>query len=216
MRPSGAMATSPRRISRRTAVRRHLDGEQIVAMAAEIADAEGLDNLTMTRVAAGLGVSPQALYRHVNSHDALLRGMALRSREMLAQRLANAAVGRSGRDAVAAVGRAWREEVRNNPGMHAAAERFRCSGDAELEAAVARVCDVLGQSLRAYGLADVDETRASRALLSTLHGFSHLELGDGHPLPYDPDDTFTLLVEVLCNGIEQLRRNSGEREVAAS
>jgi AcrR family transcriptional regulator len=45
---------------------------RIVAAAIEIADAEGLDALSMSRLAQRLGSAPMSLYRHVASKDELL------------------------------------------------------------------------------------------------------------------------------------------------
>ena len=188
--------------------RRPLDAERVISAAAEIADAEGLDKLTLTRVADVLGVRQPALYRHVDGYDDLLRSLSLRGREILAQRLADAAVGLAGDNAVAAVGHAWRKMVRDHPGIYAATDRYPCAGDPELEDAVENVLAVVGQALRAYELTEVDRAHATRTLRSAFHGFSHLEAGDGHPLPHDPEDTFTHLVELLCAGIERLCRNS--------
>ena len=189
-------------------VRRPLDAERVISAAAEIADAEGLDKLTLTRVADVLGVRQPALYRHVAGYDDLLRSLSLRGREILAQRLADAAVGLAGNDAVAAVGHAWRKMVRDHPGIYAATDRYPCAGDAELEAAVERVLAVLGQVLRGFDLTEEDRVHAARALRSAFHGFSHLESGDGHPLPHDPEDTFDHLVELLCAGVHRLSREA--------
>ena len=188
--------------------RRPLDAERVISVAAEVADAEGLDKLTLTRVADALGVQQPALYRHVAGYDDLLRSLSLRGREVLAQSLADAAVGLSGDDAVAAVGYAWRKVVRDHPGIYAATDRFPCAGDAELEAAVERVLAVLSQALRFYDLTAEDRVHAARTLRSAFHGFSHLESGDGHPLPHDPEDTFGHLVQLLCAGIHRLSRNA--------
>ena len=188
--------------------RRPLDAERVIFAAAEIADAEGLDKLTLTRVADVLGVRQPALYRHVAGYDDLLRSLSLRGREILAQRLADAAVGLSGNDAVAAVGHAWRKMVRDHPGIYAATDRYPCAGDAELEAAVERVLAVLGQVLRGFDLTEEDRVHAARALRSAFHGFSHLESGDGHPLPHNPEDTFDHLVELLCAGVHRLSREA--------
>ena len=191
------------------AARRPLDAERVIAAAADIADAEGLDKLTLTRVADTLGVRQPALYRHVEGYDDLLRSLSLRGREILAQRLADAAVGLSGDDAVAAVGHAWRKMVRDHPGIYAATDRYPCAGDTELEGAVERVLGVLGQVLRGYDLTEEDRVHAARTLRSAFHGFSHLESGDGHPLPHDPEDTFDHLVQLLCAGVHRLSRRAG-------
>ena len=190
------------------AARRPLDAERVIAAASEIADAEGLDKLTLTRVADTLGVRQPALYRHVEGYDDLLRSLSLRGREILAQRLADAAVGLSGDDAVAAVGHAWRKMVRDHPGIYAATDRYPCAGDTELEGAVERVLSVLGQVLRGYDLTDEDRVHAARTLRSAFHGFSHLESGDGHPLPHDPEATFDHLVQLLCAGVHRRARRA--------
>ena len=50
--------------------------ESIVKAAVDLADAHGLEQVTMARVAASVGCTPMALYSHVENHDALLRAMA--------------------------------------------------------------------------------------------------------------------------------------------
>src|SRR5262249_36790479 len=46
--------------------------ERIVAAAVQVADAEGLAAVSMSRVAAELGAAPMSLYRHVSAKDELL------------------------------------------------------------------------------------------------------------------------------------------------
>ncbi|MFE1904792.1 TetR/AcrR family transcriptional regulator C-terminal domain-containing protein [Streptomyces gardneri] len=53
-----------------------LSRERLVAAALELADAEGLNGLTMRRVATALGVSTMTLYRHVPGKAELVRLMA--------------------------------------------------------------------------------------------------------------------------------------------
>ena len=181
--------------------RKTLDTGRVIECAAELVDTEGFDALTLTRVAAELGVRQPALYRHVDSYDALIRSLGLRAREILAGRLADAAIGLAGDDAVRAMGAAWRGMVHDHPGQYAATDRYPCAGDAELKAAVERVVHVLGQALAAYGLTADDQVHVARSLRSAFHGFSHLEEGDGHPHPLDLDETFDHLLNLLCAGI---------------
>jgi TetR/AcrR family tetracycline transcriptional repressor len=56
--------------------REPLSTERILATALRIADAEGLEALSMRRVAAELDASPMALYNHIPNKDALLDGLA--------------------------------------------------------------------------------------------------------------------------------------------
>ena len=52
--------------------KRELTTEQIVEAAIEIADAEGLDAVSMGKVASAVGVAPMSLYRYVTGKDGLL------------------------------------------------------------------------------------------------------------------------------------------------
>lgn len=60
----------------REARREPLTPERILRTAVAIADAEGLESLSMRRVAAELDATPMALYNHVSSKDELLDGIA--------------------------------------------------------------------------------------------------------------------------------------------
>ncbi|MGI9610755.1 MAG: TetR-like C-terminal domain-containing protein, partial [Acidimicrobiia bacterium] len=148
------------------------------------------------------------LYRHVDSYDDLIRLLGLRGREELFTRLSDAAVGLSGDDAVRAMGREWRQTVKDVPGVYAATDRYPCAGDQELEAAVDRIVNLLGQALISFDLSDDDRVHAARTLRSAFHGFAHLEAGDGHPLEQDLDDSFEHLLDLLCAGIAKLSANS--------
>jgi AcrR family transcriptional regulator len=189
-------------------VRQALTTEIVVDVATGIANAEGLDAITLTRVAKHLNASQPALYRHVDSYDDLIRLLGLRGRHELFTRLTAAAVGLSGGDAVKAMGRAWRQTVKDVPGLYAATDRYPCAGDDELEAAVDRIVNVLGQALVSFDLSDDQRVHAARTLRSAFHGFAHLEAGDGHPLEQDLDESFEQLLDLLCTGIAELPGNS--------
>jgi AcrR family transcriptional regulator len=49
-----------------------LDRQDVLDAAVALLDDEGVDGVTMRRLAGRLGVSPMALYRHVGDHDELL------------------------------------------------------------------------------------------------------------------------------------------------
>jgi len=96
--------------------------------------------------------------------------------------------------------------AQTNPGLYTATDRYPCKGDDELEAAVDRIVDVLAMSLTAFDLDDENRIHAARTLRSAFHGFSHIEMNDGHPHSTDPDDTFEHMIELLCAGIRHQQR----------
>ena len=52
-----------------------LSRERVLHAAVELADREGIDAVSMRRLAAGLGVVPMAIYKHVANKEELLDGM---------------------------------------------------------------------------------------------------------------------------------------------
>ncbi|MDH4139285.1 MAG: TetR family transcriptional regulator [Coriobacteriia bacterium] len=58
--------------------REPLNREKIVESAVKILDAEGVEGLSMRRLAAALGVEAMALYHHFPNKDAILDGVAAR------------------------------------------------------------------------------------------------------------------------------------------
>lgn len=188
--------------------RRTLDTSQVIESAATVADREGFDAVTLTRIAEELGVRQPALYRHVDGYDELVKQLALRGREILAQALTEAAIGVSGSGAVVAIGRAWRNVVRTHPGLYAATDHYPCAGDAELEEAVERIVTILARALASFQIDEEEKMHVARGLRSAFHGFSHLESGKGHPHEQDLDDTFDHLMELLIAGINRLEREN--------
>ena len=180
----------------------------VVDTAIEMLPDVGLDGLTLTGLADGLGVSQPAMYRHVDGVDDLWRELGLRGRSRLAAALGEAAMGRSGADAVWATAQAWRSFATANPDLDAATDRVPCAGDEELEAAVERIVEILASSLRGFGLAEPTTLDAAGTLRSALHGFVHLEIVDGHPAQHDNDAAFVAMLDLLYVGFEHLSRTA--------
>ena len=173
----------------------------VVAAAAEIADAEGLDRLTLARVAATAGVRTPSLYNHVESLDDVRRRVALLALRDLADALRDAAVGRAGDDALAAMADAYRAYARRHPGRYASTQRAPAEGDEEMRTAAAGAVDVVLAILRGYGLEGDDAIHAARAVRSALHGFVTLETGGGFGIPVDLDESYARMVRALARGL---------------
>ncbi|UGS34069.1 TetR/AcrR family transcriptional regulator [Capillimicrobium parvum] len=182
--------------------RQGLDRARVVAAATAIADADGLDALTLARVAGELGVRTPSLYNHVGGLDDLRRGVALAGLADLTAALRAAAVGRSGADALRAAAGAYRAYAAEHPGRYAAAAvAAPRPGDDEYAAAGAEIVGVLTAVLGAWDLRDDDAVHAVRALRSALHGFVSLEAGGGFGLDVDVDESFRRLVDALAAGL---------------
>lgn len=186
---------------RRGGPRAPLDRAAVVTAAAELVDEEGLDALSVSSVARRLGVTQPALYKHIAGADDLLASLALRTRELLVERLTDAAVGRERDAALHAVAHAWRAVASEHPGLYEATDRVALTGDPAQEAAVAEVVDVLARVAASYGLPGGEAMLVGWALRSALHGFAALETDRGHPIGFDREDGFERLVVLLSDGL---------------
>ena len=168
---------------------------QLAERAAEIADANGWDRLTLADVAASFGVRLPSLYKHVGSLAELRRDVTVRSARELLEMLTTAAVGRSGAPALHAVADAYRGFAERHPGRYAASVVAPVGGDEEHESIAQRTIEVLGAVLADFGLAGDDVIHAIRALRALLHGFVALEAAGGFAMPLDLDVSYRRMVD---------------------
>jgi AcrR family transcriptional regulator len=178
-----------------------LDPESVVSDAAKLADAEGLEAVTLARVADRLGVRAPSLYAHVDGLKDLRRRLAARGLRALTEALQIAAGGRAGGDALRAIADAYRSYARDHPGTYAALQRAPETDDPEAIAAAGRLVDIVLAVLRGYGLEGDDAVHATRAVRAALHGFVSLELEQGFAYPLVTDESYRRLVSVLDRGL---------------
>jgi AcrR family transcriptional regulator len=178
-----------------------LDAERVVDVAAGIADAEGLEAVTLARVAGDLGVRAPSLYNHVDGRADLLRAIAVVGVRELTAALREAAVGRSSADALVAAARAYRTYARAHPGRYAATVAAPTRGDGDHRAAASEAVDVMLAIMRGWDLEGDDAIHAVRAFRSAIHGFVAIEAADGFGMTVDVDASFDRLVATLAGGL---------------
>lgn len=195
----------------RTDGRLRLNRATVVDMAAAIADAEGIGAVSLSRIAGDAGVRQPALYRHVSGIDDLLVQLSLRARHLLVDALSRAIAGTSRDESVHAVAHAWRDFVREHPGLYAATDLVPSVGDPGVELSLAGVVGTLTSALDGYSLTPSQRAHCARSLRSSLHGFSVLERDGGHPEPYAIDRSLANLVDLFCRGIASLEAGDSFR-----
>ena len=183
--------------------KRRVDRAAVLDYASALADEEGLEQLSLARVAEQIGIKIPSLYNHVDGLPGLRRELALRGGRELLDELRGAAVGRSGDHAVRAMAAAYRAYALAHPGLYAALQRAPAPGDEEHGIVAAQMVGLLRAVLAGYDLKDDDATHAIRALRSVLHGFVTLEGGGGFGLPLDRDESFSRLVELFIAGLRK-------------
>ncbi len=184
--------------------RAKLDTATVVQTAVELIETDGLEALSLGRLAKELAVQTPSLYNHIDGLPGLQRELALHSTRELGEVMGNAAIGKSGVDAVRALAEAYRTYVKDHTGLYLTG--LRSSGlqtpiDAELQAAQERVVHIVLAVMSSFGLQGKDALHAVRGLRSIVHGFATLEVAGGFGLPLDCDESFRRLIELFAHSL---------------
>ena len=180
-----------------------LDQATVVETAAKLVDEEGLEQLSLGRLAERLGVRTPSLYNHIAGLPGLKRDLALYCQRELLDRLIRATIGKSRAEAIYALADAYRSYAREMPGRYALTLQAPGAGDQELQDAARQLVDVGRAVLAPYRLSEEDTIHAIRSLRSIVHGFSSLELAGGFGMPVDLDASFHWLIALFVAGLER-------------
>jgi AcrR family transcriptional regulator len=140
---------------------------RIVAAARAIVEADGVDAVSMRKVAAEVGLAPTGIYWHVGSRDDLLHAVL---DEMVADLPPIRARGTGPRDRIASVARAARQEFHDQVACLKLATALGRGNELSFRAQVA-----LAREMTAAGLHGDDAVAALRSILFLVGGFVMIE-----------------------------------------
>jgi AcrR family transcriptional regulator len=181
---------------------RWLNREHVIAAAVALADEAGRhDGVTLTAVAASLGVRTPSLYNHVSSLADLRLGMAEVGLALLTEAIRYSIGDLAGRDALLAAALAYRRFARRHPGIYHLMLRAPAPEEERLAQLSADLLQLLRLLLASIGLRDEDALHAIRGLRAILHGFTSLETAGGYALPLDREESFRRLVTTYVDGL---------------
>ena len=140
-----------------------LSRERILAAALQLVDTQGVDALSMRRLAKELGVDPMAIYRHVPDKAAVMEGIvALVISEFAAPTVERA----DWRDKVRAFAAAYRALVRAHPNVMV----YLLTHTEASPPAVLALSEYLVEVLQETGLTPLQVVTAVHTLVDFLHG----------------------------------------------
>ena len=176
--------------------------EQVVEAAAEIADRDGLDALSLASVASALGVRSPSLYNHVDGLAGLRRKLSIHASSLLTTELADSVEGLEATQALRAMAEQLRAFALRHPGLY---DSFLPAPtpeeDPEVASALAEPVSVIRSVLAGMGIDPATVIPLIRALRASVHGFVHLEIRGGFGLPEDIGDSFTTTIDLVIEAI---------------
>ena len=182
------MGSDARSVDRRRPGRpARLSRDQVLTAALAIADAEGLEAVTMQRVARAVGAEPMSLYRHVANKEDLLDGLV----DLVYAEIALPSPDEPWRAAMRRRTASARDVLRRHAWAVALMESRRHPGPANLAHHEAVTANLLGA-----GFTAASATRAYNLVDSYLFGFVLQE----HALPVGtPEDLAAIGPEILAS-----------------
>lgn len=187
-----------------------LDQKKIVERAAQLANEEGLENITLKRIAEEFGIQPPSLYNHVKSLDDLRKQLMLYGWKQLEEKLLLCVVGVSGYDALRAMCYGFYEYAVQNPGVFGAMLWYNKFQDEEMHNATKRLFEVLFKVMRPLRLSDETINHLIRTFRGFLEGYALLVNNGAFGNPIFVRESFDLSIEVLLNGIKTLEQDKEE------
>ena len=187
-----------------------LDKDIILKTAADLEDAEGIANVTLKALAEKLGVKPPSLYKHINGLEELNKALMLYGWKSLEKKVTRAAVGKSKEDAIRAIFYAYRDYVKEHPGVFEAMQWYNMYQSEENLQATEEIVAVLFQVLSAYDLQEEQKVHIVRMFRVFLQGFLMVEIHGGFGNPVSITESFDFSLEILLNGIKNLTKGKSE------
>ncbi|GIQ68088.1 TetR/AcrR family transcriptional regulator [Xylanibacillus composti] len=174
----------------------------IIQAAAEMADQEGFDAVTLASLASKLNIRTPSLYNHIDGLSGLHRELTLLGIDQLYRVMAEAAHKHHGADAIRAMSHAYVNYVRSRPGLYEATFRMPDFADADVQQTGNRTLELVVEKFQECGLEGEDAVHAVRGLRSLLHGFASLESKGGFGMPLDADESLRRLIDTFLLGIQ--------------
>ncbi|OLB59406.1 MAG: hypothetical protein AUG82_05020 [Ktedonobacter sp. 13_1_20CM_4_53_11] len=192
-----------------------LDQASVVEAAVKLIDEEGIEQLSLGRLAERLGVRTPSLYNHVAGLPGLKHDLTLYCLHDLLDLILRSTVGKSRAEAIFALANAYRAYAREAPGRYALTVQAPDPGDQEVQALAQQLVDVVRAVLAPYRLSEEVAIHAIRGLRSIVHGFISLEVAGGFAMPVDLDASFHWLINLFISGLSQ-PTVTGEKERIAT
>ena len=184
------------------AARQGLDRQSVVKTAAELADEVGLEQVTLASLAGRLNVKTPSLYNHIQGLPGLRRELALHGIERLNEALTQGVLGKSGDDAVLAVGTAYVAFVRQHPGLYEATLGAPDMSDPDIQKVSSTVVNTVLRVLEVYRLEPEEALHTVRSIRSMVHGFASLEGKNGFRMELERDVTLHHMLTTYLRGLK--------------
>ena len=171
----------------------------VIQAASDIADEKGLNNVSLKVVAERLNIRTPSLYNHIENLDDLLREVAHNGMRTMNQRMAQAAIGKSGDTAIKAVAIEYLNYMIEHCGIYETIQWATWHGIDETAKIFCEYTDLLKTLILSCHFGTVSEIL--NLLTGFLHGYTTLQLRYAFSDPQKVRTELTIALDTVLTGI---------------
>jgi AcrR family transcriptional regulator len=173
--------------------------EDIVARASAMIETEGVEALSLARLAQAVGIKAPSLYHHFENKTALLRAVNLMTLEQLTSAISQSEAQAMGnaQARLMAICQHYRAHAQAHPALYQLAFSAEARPEASALLALAQPMQMIIADLSSAAQA----VRALRGLWALIHGFVQLEIGGNFQRGGDLDADFEASIAAYLAGI---------------
>ncbi|OLQ45682.1 transcriptional regulator [Bacillus licheniformis] len=177
-----------------------LSQKMIVDAAAEIADQEGLNSVTLAALSKKMNVRPPSLYNHINGLQAIRTELAVSGLTRLYEQMAVSVTEQKGDAAMDSLAHAYVDFAVENPGYYEAS--LLKVQDERAEIVSEEIVRLVSKLLIENGYAsDKTAIHATRGLRSLLHGFTALIAKEAFEREEDISESLSYSIRTFLSGL---------------
>ena len=175
----------------------------VIQTAADIADKNGLSNVSLKVVAESLNIRTPSLYNHIGSLESLLREIAHNGMKTMNERMMQAAIGKIGDDAIKSAGITYLDYMIEHPGIYETIQWATWHGTEE----TGKIFDNYLSLLKTLALScnfnptNIDEIL--NLLTGVLHGYTTLQLRYALSRPDEVRAALSTALDTVLTGLHQ-------------
>lgn len=178
----------------------------VLQAASEIADEQGLNNVSLKAIAEKLGIKTPSLYNHINSLDDLLRDIAHTGMLAMNSRMTQVSIGSVGDAAIKKVGVEYLNYMIEHPGIYETIQWATWHGTEETARIYNDYINLLKVLLRSCNIQEDHIEEALNLITAVFHGYTTLQLRYAFSEPEKVRNQLLDAIDTVLKGIYQKYR----------
>ena len=175
----------------------------VIQTTADIADKNGLSNVSLKVVAESLNIRTPSLYNHIDSLESLLREIAHNGMKTMNERMMQAAIGKIGDDAVKSVGITYLDYMIEHPGIYETIQWATWHGTEETGKIFDNYLSLLKTLALSCNFNPVNLDEILNLLTGVLHGYTTLRLRYAFTKPDEVRADLSAALDTVLAGLHQ-------------